>query len=355
MTADMTGLVNTVRGPRRPKELGVTMPHEHVVVELRSWYMGQEDQDQLVSLENLGEIRRRPYSTLDNLQLLDRETQTREVAEFRDVGGGTLVDLTLDGMGRDPVALAEISAATDVHIVCGTGYYVHTAHPPEVASATAAELADRMVAELTQGIGDTPVRAGVIGEIGTWDPIHVDELKVLEAAAEAHRRTGAPIVVHTYLFAKHGHEVIDVLTGFGVQPDRIALAHVDSTLPDVSYHQELAQRDVYVCYDLFGGDTANDDWREADADVRFIPPMPSDMDRLRGIRTMLDSGYGNRLLLSQDVCMKVHLKSFGGNGYGHILRNVVPLMRDSGYSDAEVVQLVERNPQEWLAWSRPVQ
>jgi phosphotriesterase-related protein len=353
---EMTGRIHTVLGTIPSADLGITLPHEHVLIALTNWHM-ESDADwaeQPVSLDNLAHVRRRPYENIDNLILSNIEMQKAEVELFRGAGGNSIVDLSLEAIGRDVRGLAEVSRATGVNIVAGCGYYVHTAHPPEMDQMTASEIADVVVRDLTEGIDGTNIKAGVIGEIGTWDPIQPNEEKVLRGVAEAHRKTGAPIIVHTYLFAKWGMRVLDILEQEGVPCDRVALAHVDSILSDLDYHRAMADRGAYIEYDLFGAEGGNDDWRDLERGTRLIPPIPCDMERISAVKQLIDAGYGDRLLASQDICMKVSLTSFGGYGYAHILQNVVPLMQDLGIADSAIRDLVEVNPQTFLGWTSPL-
>lgn len=346
------GKVHTVLGTMSSMDLGVVLPHEHILIALTNWHMDTDDMSaqQAVSLDNLARVRRRQYENLDNLIVSDLEMQKREVDLFRQAGGNTIVDLTLHAIGRDVGGLAQVSKATGVNVIAGCGYYVHTAHPPEIDRMTVADIAEVIIRDLTEGIDGTNIKAGVIGEIGTWDPIQPNEEKVLRGVAEAHRKTGAPIVVHTYLFAKWGMQVLDILEQEGVPPERVALAHVDSILSDLDYHRAMADRGAYLEYDLFGAEGGNDDWRDQDRGTRLIPPIPCDMERIRAVKQLLDGGYGDRLLASQDVCMKVALTSYGGYGYAHILQNMLPLMRDVDISESQIRDLIEVNPQRFLGW-----
>ena len=356
----MGGQVNTVLGPIPASDLGIISPHEHLLISLSNWFMeGQSATSQSmsrepVSLSNLWRVRRNPYSYRDNLLLGDVERQLAEVDLFKRAGGNTVVDLTLREIGRDPVGLADISRSSGVHVVAGTGFYVHTAHPANMDSLSVEDIARVLVRDLTEGIDNTYVKAGVIGEVGTWDPIQPNEEKSLRGAAAAHRRTGAPIIVHTYLFAKWGLRVLDILEEEGVSPDRVALAHVDSVL-DLEYHRMIADRGAYLEYDLFGAETANDDWRQFDRGTRFIPPIPCDMERVLAAKELISSGYGDRLLFAQDVCMKAQLTAYGGYGYGHILRDVVPMMRELSISDDSIQRILSTNPQRLLGWSDAVE
>lgn len=356
MNRSMVGMTNTVLGPVASGDLGPTLPHEHVLIRLTNWYMETDAAwaKEPVSLANLGRVRRRPYENLDNLLITDRAIQKDEVARFKRAGGGTIVDLSLDAIGRDVEGLAEISRATGVHVIAGCGYYVHTAHPPELAAMTASDVADVIVRDLTEGVAQTGIKAGVIGEIGTWDPIHPEEEKVLLGVAAAHRRTGAPIIVHTHLFAKQGLRVLDILERAGVPCDRVAIGHLDS-LFDLDYHRAIADRGAYLEYDFFGAEGGNDDWRERERGTRVIPQIPCDMERMAAVATLVDAGYGDRILASHDVCTKTSLAAYGGYGYAHILETAVPFMRDLGIADAALRALVESNPQRFLGWSPPLE
>ena len=166
------GTVVTVRGPVEPSALGVTLPHEHLFLNLENWWVepGTEADREFarkpVTLGLLSSLRYRAMSNWDNIHIDDEETVLREVGAFSDAGGGTIVDVTLRGIGRDPARLRRVSEAANVHVVCGCGYYVQSAHPPEVEEMTSERLADAMVEELIDGIDGSGIRAGVIGEIG---------------------------------------------------------------------------------------------------------------------------------------------------------------------------------------------
>jgi phosphotriesterase-related protein len=351
------GLTNTVHGPKPTAALGIVLPHEHVLCSFSNWQMPAQREsvravaDDPIDLRNLSLVRRHPHSFRDNLVFSDIDQQARELRRFAAAGGRTVVDLTLETIGRNPVGCAEIARAAGVNIICGTGLYVQSAHPTIVATQSVDELAQIMVEELTVGIGDTGVKAGVIGEIGTSAPIHPDEEKALRAAARAHHATGAPIWVHLDGFAQLGHEVLDVLIGEGVEPQRVALCHLDAHLPDhVDYHMSLADRGAFIEYDLWGNEWTNDDRREVERAVRFIPPLPSDMERARALKTLVDGGYAGSLLVSHDVSVKIHLTEYGGFGYAHFLENIVPLLRDLGAQQHDLTTIIETNPQRLLGW-----
>ncbi len=134
-----------------------------------------------ISLPTLGWVRRHWTSSLDNLVQLDESLAAVELAAFAATGGGTLVDATVPGIGRDPAALVRLSAATGIHIVMGAGTYVEPSHPPDVRVMDADALHDRVLAEWRDGVDDTGVRPGLIGEVGCSWPLHPRERLALEA------------------------------------------------------------------------------------------------------------------------------------------------------------------------------
>jgi phosphotriesterase-related protein len=128
--------VMTVAGPVADDELGVVLPHEHLVSDVRAYYSTPDDPvlraigDGPVVIEHLGLLRRNLFAVRDNLVLGDLDTAIAEVAAFAGLGGGTIVDTTPPDGGRDPLALAEIARRAGVHVVMGSGHYIHPVHPP---------------------------------------------------------------------------------------------------------------------------------------------------------------------------------------------------------------------------------
>src|SRR5262249_38695165 len=152
--------VQTVLGAIDPADLGATMSHVHLTLDISCWYAPPTDPEvarlagKPLGLENLGLARRNGLVVRDNLVQSDVELASREATAFQRAGGGALGDLELPGIGRDVAALAHISRATGLHVIASTGWYTQASHPPEVASADVGALADAMVREVTEGIGD---------------------------------------------------------------------------------------------------------------------------------------------------------------------------------------------------------
>jgi phosphotriesterase-related protein len=213
-------------------------------------------------------------------------------------------------------------------------------------------VAEQLVRELTEGIGDTGVRPGIIGEIGTSDPIHPQEAKMLRAAALAQRRTGTAITVHCNLGTRTGKEALQVLDAAGADISRVVLGHVDFALGHldtsfegaVSYHKELALSGCFIEYDTVGADGY---FRGTGKERPFW--APSDRQRAEAIAGLLDAGLIKQVLISHDVCLKHYLLHYGGFGYGHILREFTQNLKDAGVGEAEIHQLLVENPGRMLA------
>jgi phosphotriesterase-related protein len=356
------GRIITVLGPIAPEDAGICSPHEHILVDVRDayWRLPQDQALREFALEpiaitNLYLLRRHFVQSRENLVLDDLDLAIDELAKFRELGGRTLVDVTPGDIGRDPRALAEASERSGINIVAGCGHYVHLAHPDGFGEVPLEAIAEEMIADLCEGIGGSPIRAGIIGEIGTSHPLHPDEEKVLRAAARAQRATGAALTVHLHPPSRAGLDVIDVLEDAGADLSRvvlghvdIALGHLDTNMSDVlDYHAAMAARGCYIEFDTCGFPDAY--MPKSDFYNAFW--FPSDRERAEAIARLFDRGFGERLLIAQDVCHKHHLTRYGGYGYGHILREFVGSLADYGLGQIEIDQLLIHNPATMLAWA----
>ena len=116
-------------------------------------------------------VRRNPYAVLDNLVLDDSDLAVEEGNGFVQLGGQTIADCTSIGIQRSPERLRALAKATGLNVIAGCGYYTYGTHPPAMSRWSVAELTQQMVKDLTTGIDGSRVRAEIIGEIGTSDPI----------------------------------------------------------------------------------------------------------------------------------------------------------------------------------------
>jgi phosphotriesterase-related protein len=274
----------------------------------------------------------------------DMEIAVREVEEFRKLGGRTVVDCTSVGIRRDAAALRELAERTGLHILAGCGYYTRDTHPPEMDEWSAADVAAQMIRDLTEGIDGTDIKAGVIGEIGTSDPVRANEWKALEAAALAHSETAAAVYVHAYPWGTRGLEAAEFLMKKGVPAEKIVVCHTD-VAPDVEHILALLRCGVFVEFDNFGKEFQIRPEERGFAGGAFA----RDADRVRLLKQLVDAGYARQLLITNDICFKCLLRHFGGRGYAHILRGIVPMLEIEGVDAGTIEMLLRGNPRRLLA------
>ena len=347
-----SGKVQTVLGTIDAGEMGITLAHEHLLCDSSFRFREPEKVGDRalghapVSIENLEGIKRNQNRCLDNLRLSNVELAIAELLRFKEEGGGTVVDMGNIGLRRDPEGLARISRATGVNIVMGAGYYVGPSHPPELAGKTVDEIAEEIVHEFTVGVGDTGIRAGVLGEIGCSYPLKDTEVKVLCAVARAQETTGAPVNIHPGQSQTSPIEIVELLRDNGGDISRTAMSHVGNRHGnDVDLTLELAETGCIIEYDSFGN-TQN---------PIKLPNKTmyglSDWERIGCIKHLIDHGYLRQILVSHDVFNKTDLRRYGGPGYDHLLTTVVPLMRMRGITEEQIHVILEKNPESFLQFA----
>ena len=336
--------IMTVNGVIGKSALGVTTPHEHALIDISNQYPGERSPNNpgwvdKVSRKHYDLLMRDPYALCDNLKLDDRDTAVSEVKRFADAGGKTFVDVTTPCIGRDVKFLKRLADATKLNVVAACGFYTADAHQKRVAAMSAEAIADEFVRELDEGIDGTGIRAGIIGEVGTSQTLYDEEIKVLRAAAVAHARTGAPVMVHLNPWAKHALEVVDILEAGGVAAERICLCHLDVLL-DLDDMRAVLKRGAMVEFDNFGKE-----FTSGSAYGRF----PSDAERLEVLYRLVDDGSLSQLLASCDVCLKNLLTIHGGPGYAHVIGPMASAIREKrNDADALLKALLVDNPARYL-------
>jgi phosphotriesterase-related protein len=312
--------VQTVRGPIDPATLGFTLPHEHTAIAL--W--------QIPDRWDYWELTR------------DEPAILAELARFRALGGSAIVDLTLPGVGRDARWLVRISEASGLHVVMGCGWYRGAYYPAEtlIDRRSVDDLADELVREAAEGVGDSGVRPGIIGEIGTDKPwLSAQEERVHRAAARASRRTGLAITTHGVL-SDVGRAQLRVFEEEGADPARVVIGHADS-FPSLEHYLAIVGRGASVEFDFLG--------------MSFTPQEKHGEGRIVELACeLLSRGHVERVLLSQDVCHNSQLKRYGGNGYTYLHETFLPRLREAGASDAEIETMTVANPRRILTVATPV-
>ncbi|MCX5977878.1 MAG: TatD family hydrolase, partial [Chloroflexi bacterium] len=236
----------------------------------------------------------------------DEPRINEELAAYKALGGGTLVDVTPIGIGRDLARLARLSEATGLHIVAGAGWYRQAYYPAEarIDRRSIDDLADEIVQEFVEG----PVRPGIIGEIGTDKPwVTAQEERVFRAAARAALRTGASVTTHA-VQSDVGLAQLAILEDEGLDPARIVIGHCDSH-PRIEHWREIVRRGAHV--------------------------------------------FEKQILLSQDVCHDSQLTSYGGNGYTYLQKSFLPRLAAAGVNAATIKTITVENPARLLTLRKP--
>lgn len=328
----------SVDGPVPVAELGMTLVHEHLHMDagpLLEIHGYEPSSDRPFDLEAAAEARWDPGSHAHNYRFTEVELIATEVEHFRAAGGATIVDQTPPALGRDPAALQRIAARAGVNVIMGTGHYLGPTHEPWVAETSIEELAGHLARECRDGDPATGVRPGIIGEIGTSDPVLPAEERVLRAAARAAIESGLAVSVHLHPWARTGRHVLELLLGEGLDPERIVLGHLNTAWDDERYLQGLADGGARLAFDLFGFDHSL-------LGVGRWPP--ADRDAAATVASLVARGHTKQLLLSHDIGVRTRLRAFGSWGYAHLPRHVVPLLRELGVSASDIDTMLVSNP-----------
>tara|TARA_B100000315_G_scaffold232207_1_gene244215 strand:+ start:3336 stop:4331 length:996 start_codon:yes stop_codon:yes gene_type:complete len=321
------------------------MMHEHLLIEFARWRRdaGSLDIPPYDDVRSAGPINLKNRHWIsyygkhpDEYSLDEEDVAIEEAGLFGKAGGGTIVDVTNPDLRRDPQALKRISKATNLHVVMGCGTYVGSMHPPDMDERTSEELANEMVSDMLQGADGTAIRSGIIGEIGTEFPITENEEKSLVAAALAQQNSGAAISIHPGRDSKAPLAVMKHLLSAGADPERVIMGHLDRTLFEEGDFTELADTGCYLEFDLFG--------QESSYYAHGPIDMPNDATRIDHIIALLAKGFGEKILLSQDICQKTNTTTYGGHGYAHILENVVPMMKRKRIGMQDIDRMLIHNP-----------
>jgi phosphotriesterase-related protein len=309
--AALRGQLITVRGPVPAAEMGITLPHEHLLA---------RHQGPLVD-------------TVD--PVLAREEMQRAVR----YGVRTVVDMSNIGIaGTDPLTIRRISDEASVNVVLGTGYYKDAWLPAGVHNLSVQEMTRVMVGDILDGFEGTDVQAGVIGEIGVSRPTTRTEEKVLAATARAHRQTGVAMNIHFDIGGppEEYNHAVDILEAEGADLDRVVLDHFTCRPDELELAVQLASRGCYIEFDMWGMET----WPKIFELTKNTPPEV----QIASLAWFISAGLLERILISHDVANIVNLRAHGGFGQSHIQRALLPRFREYGITDQQLHTLMVENP-----------
>lgn len=266
----------------------------------------------------------------------------RELTELKALGAGAMVEVTMQAWGRDVAGLRRISEATGLQIIATSGFYIEQCHPEGVATQSIDELAHGIIKELTDGVGTTGIRTGLLKAAVSRPALEGPEEKCTRAVARAQRATGAAITTHTSASARFeiaggnaGILFLDLFESEGVDARRVIVGHTDENA-DIRNLEALCRRGAYVQFDVIG---------------KFHWML--DETRAELVEQLVARGFADHLLLSTDRNRKFELKSNGGVGYAHLLTHFVPMLRERGVPDAIIQKILVDNPRRALTIHSP--
>ena len=217
----------------------------------------------------------------------------------------------------------------------GSGFYLEASHPPYVRGHVHRSHRGFDRRGLRSIGGRAGSLAGIIGEIGISKDFTAAEEKVLRGAARASRISGVPLSIHLPGWERLAHRVLDAVESEGAELRHTVLCHMNPSLHDRKYQRSLAERGAFLEYDMIGMD-----YFYADQQAQ----SPSDEENARAICKLVEDGYLNSVLMSQDVFLKMMLTRNGGFGYGYILKHFVPRLKRHGMNQATINRILIDNP-----------
>ena len=322
--------VNTVLGSIAPSDLGITLMHEHILYGYPGW-----EGDRTIAPLNRKEIVANGVTTLKQLK--------------DEYGLQSYVDATpLDG-GRMPEILKEISEKSGVNIICATGYYYEGEGSPTYwkfrgsLGDITGELYELFMTEVTKGIMDTGIKAGVL-KVGSSKGAITDYEKIMFAtAAQVSKETGVPIITHTQE-GTMGPQQAEFLIGAGANPKQIQIGHMSDNI-DITYQEDTFKHGVYVSWDRMG--------------LQGLVGCPMDAQRYPVMIELIKKGYADKMMISHDCILnwlgrplnlpEAALPLVANWHPSHLFKNIIPELKKGGVTDAQITSIIKENPRRLFA------
>jgi phosphotriesterase-related protein len=320
--------VPTTAGDADVDDLGVVMMHEHVFIRCEPLQLGWPG-----------------FGGWDTET--EVATAREHLRDLRQAGVGAVLDMTIPGLGlRDPALVARAAEGTGVKVMFATGYYTYNhlplpfgvRGPGKVLDGDDRLLESLFERDLTQGIGDTGVRAAVLKLVTDEPGMTEDVQRLAHAVASVHGRTGAPICTHAHAPSKRGLDQQRVFAERGVDLGRVMIGHSNETT-DLGYLEEVIANGSYLGWDRCG--------------LPLAVPLDVQIDTLA---TMCQRGYANRIMLSHDKSSFFDWITTAESNFGlpdwqftYIHSGVLPGLRERGVTDDQIDQMLIRNPRDFFS------
>lgn len=320
--------INTVLGPIEAESLGLTLPHEHIVAAYPGW-----DCDPLVKPYNREKIVGACLKVLE------------PVKQF---GIRSIIDASPVDLSRNVEVMKEVAEKLQINIVCSTGRYSQAEgkwcyllrRAAVKVGSIQTELYEGIMKEITEGIGDSGIKPGVIKIATGLNAFTPCEEDLFRAAAQASRETGLPVMTHTE-DGTMGPEQADLLMSEGVDPRKIVIGHMCGN-PSMVYQLDVLSRGVYIAFDRFG-----------------IEMLMSDQVRTAALIGLLGQGYADRIMISQDCAASTYSRGgrmpmeeavkFKNWSFTNIFRNILPALKKAGVTDDQIKTMMIDNPRHFLS------
>ncbi|MFC1893621.1 phosphotriesterase [Chloroflexota bacterium] len=341
--------IPTLTGSVSPDQLGIVSLSEHLLFGLPGWWYA-------------------PEVNFDRSAAFDQICSS--LKEFKELGGGTIVDTSGITMGRNVPFYSKLAEVTGVQIVAATGfdsqplsipghffthcflysnvqgpYYWFREVPGSFYPSYGAtkeymmylfynELVRGMVAP---GMIRTSIKAGIAKAASSWDQItQIEELSV-QGAALAAKRAGVALIIGGINGINQARQQMEMVLEEGLEPDRIVVGHSDDGRAiDLERDKELAQKGAYVAYDHVG-------WEDTS-----VPHAVPDERRVELVKAMVDAGFAERIVLSCNAIGHAIDVPQPGHSFGHLLKNFVPKLKKAGVSDSTIDTILIENPKRIL-------
>ena len=306
--------VMSVLGPIDTDDMGYTLAHEHVLTHPQG-HGSKNEEDHLLN---------------------DYGKAVQMLKEFKEIGGGTIVEATPKTWGRDAAGMARASEESGVHVIACTGYICQEhGMEPNITDRGVDDIAEEMVRDLTEGMDGTDVKAGWI-KVGTAY-LHVTpgEEMVIRAAVRAANATGVAISTHT-TNGTMGIEQLEIAEDEGFDLTRMTIGHVDR-FPDLWYHRKMVEKGANLIYDGPGK-------------AKYYP----DSMRVELLRQLCEDGYEDQLMLCNDMGRRSHHTVYGfGPGWQWIKQRFLPRLLEEGFTEEQIHKFMYTNPQRAYATVAP--
>lgn len=304
----------TILGDIDIADMGYTMPHEHIFTHPQGHGSKNED---------------------DHL-LNDFDKGVQMLNEYKEIGGGTIVEATPRTWGRDPKRMVEASKLTGVHVMACTGYICQEhGMEPNITDRGVDNIAEEFITDLTVGMDDSGAKAGWI-KVGTaYMHVTPGEDMVIRAAVHAAQQTGAPISTHT-TGGTMGIEQLEIAASEGFDLTRMTIAHVDRN-PDLWYHRKMLETGASLIYDGPGK-------------AKYYP----DSIRVDLLRQLIKDGFEDQLMICNDMGRRSHHTVYGfGPGWQWIKERFIPRLLEEGFTEEQIHKFMYTNPAKQYHWAEP--